>query len=114
MSKQVKKELIYRDSTSSTHLTNVYQINDGEKFRVEDIYDYKPLLESNWLKRKHSGKKIERNGGIHVKGELPLDVFLNLVESGVIDTAGKMDKKELNKWMNRPENAVWKTTMCEW
>lgn len=74
---------------------------DKVTLEVKQVIDH--IAEENWEERK-SYDSFARFGEMRKVASIPLNVYFELKRKGIID-----DPKEFAKWLNKSENAVFRT-----
>lgn len=84
--------------------------DDGEGFTIEQTQDVEPLIEANKVAfnsftsaRDSFGDGLTLNGKSHV-ASIPAVIHAMLKRQGIIQ-----DPKALKRWLNDPDNAVFRT-----
>ena len=76
---------------------------DGNKIRLIDEQDVTGILDSNAEERKYADKRT-RFGDLQRVASIPLVVYAELRRKGILK-----DSKAMKRWLNDPENLVFRT-----
>lgn len=79
-----------------------YFTSDDEQFTITTVRDDEPVLESNHEHRLNTDDTWK--GDTHRVASIPLTVFMDLQAKGIIE-----DENAFKRWLNDPENAVFRT-----
>ena len=111
------KKLWIDEANSPSTLKTKMHIDEGEnKIHFEDVQDIQPILEMN-RKESNLGNEALRMKGELVKhagmtkvASIPLIVVQQLAQKGIMTNAGAIkDKVRFKKWLNDPDNRLFKT-----
>lgn len=95
------------DYDPATGIRTLFHYNhDDDTFTLEKVQDSAGILEMNLQLRNASPETWEGEGhGVRV-AQLPLHVWQDLKQRGIID-----DEPRFRKWLNDPDNRYWRTKL---
>jgi|TARA_R110000824_G_scaffold88567_3_gene217681 hypothetical protein len=110
------KKLWIDEANSPSTLKTRMHIDDSEnKYHFEDVQDVQPLLDMN-KKESNLGNnnlkfkgELGKHAGMTKVASIPLIVVQQLAQKGIMTNAGAIkDKIRFRKWLNDPDNGVFK------
>ena len=110
------KKLWIDENNSASVLKTKMHIDEGDnKYHFEDVQDVEPLIDMN-KKESNLGNdalrfkgELGKHAGMTKVASIPLVVVQQLAKKGIMSTAGGIkDKVRFKKWLNDPENSVFK------
>ncbi len=100
----MSRKFLSRDPiTGLTHY--FHPSDDGETFGIESVVDVEPILDDNKrIYNAESSKGRNWRGDMHRIASIPLHVYMDLDQKGIIN-----DEKKMKAWLNDPENRYYRT-----
>lgn len=92
-----------------TGMTEYFHVIEDGQWAIETRQDVSGIIEVNKaLQNDATGRWGEMT---HV-ASIPLTILMDLVQQGILDTAFHVqDDARYRKWLNAPENRVWRTKL---
>jgi hypothetical protein len=87
---------------ATTGVTTVVHYDGGKVHVEKQMHDVEPIIERNKAMATAQRENGNRWGDYAFVGSLPLSIYLDLRQKGIID-----DPREWAKWCARPENRAW-------
>lgn len=80
--------------------------DDKGSFQLVTQQDHEPIMQDAYDERKqHRNKAAQKwKGDMHKVATIPMNLWSELVREGVA-----LDERELRKWLDKPENVVFRT-----
>ncbi len=95
------------DNDSLTGITRYFHYDtDTDNFHIETKQDVTDLAEFNKEQFKHFDERSGWKGEMHKVASIPLSVYYDLRAKGI---APDQDQKAFARWMNDPDNRVFRT-----
>lgn len=110
------KKLWIDDANSTSTIKTKMHIDESDnKYHFEDVQDIEPIIEEN-KKETNLGNdalkfkgELGKHAGMTKVASIPLIVVQQLAQKGIMTNAGAIkDKIRFKKWLNDPDNSVFK------
>lgn len=98
-----RTEMLFDENPLAGTRTIFVPMGDDGDFKLVTQQAIDPILEDNQENRKERDRNTRWKDINHV-ASIPLNIFWELKEKGIAD-----DEKAMKKWLNEPENRVFRT-----
>ncbi len=99
----IHKRVFHRDPVAGT-TEYLYYDDDTDQIRMETEQDIEPLAELAQYVRHGFDERARWKGDMHHVASVPMTVYEELRKKGILQ-----DKVALRKWLNDPDNRVFRT-----
>jgi len=110
-----KKLWIDEYNSPSTIKTRMHIDESENKYHFEDVQDVQPLLDMNKKESNMGNESLKFKGelgkqaGMTKVASIPLIVVQQLAKKGIMTNSGAIkDKIRFRKWLNNPENRLFR------
>lgn len=96
------------DHDKDSGISEYYHFDQSDgSFTIETVQDVTDLIELNKMR---SNAATGRYGDLTLVASYPLTILMQLVKENILDTNFRVqDQKAYKRWLNAPENSVWRT-----
>lgn len=94
-------------SADETKITVAHDMGDGELV-LETKQNVDDILERNKNLRFEDSQRTSQLKDFHLVASIPDGAVVELNKMGIMRGFAVMDEQGLKKWLNQPENNVWK------
>ena len=89
------------DHDPMTGITKYWHVTDTGQYVVESVQDVSKIFEAN---KRAANNTSGKYGDMPRVAQIPLIVYYELKRKGILN-----DPVEMRKWLNKPENAMFRT-----
>ena len=94
-------------SADETKVTVAHDMGDGELV-LETQQNVDDILERNKILQQEDANRTSHLKDFHLVASIPDGAIVELNKMGIMRGFAVMDEPGLKKWLNQPENNVWK------